>query len=587
MHRLFWILILSLALLSLVPRRAGAQAGPLAPAAIDPRVSSAITQAALAAGYDYAGDCQPVGIESSSRVCSLVFPQDDGSASVGFFTIADDGTAVQPAFYTLSVPASSGLALIQVVSPGNAPPGALGNARTDQWSYLFRIAGPPINGPIGGSDGRGVTLSPAVPFLWGRTSDTNIIYVSIAPSAPSGTYTLQVALANGDAVTATFAHPGSGPTDGPPTTSTPASSVTLPSSRLGPGTVTYDFGVGVSAADQDVVRASINLGQQTFGQVGDLSVQIYADINALLPAYAQAVCNGCVLDDTTRQRWLGGGEGEAFLGHIFYYTGLPSWQNGSRAQQIHGLVHEYFHTYQNAAYGQQIVVTSPNGPYAAGPVWLIEGSAEYEAYRATDAGGVESFAAGITLHASIARRITLALPATVTWEQPRTTGQTDAPYSLGFFAVRQLASLAGEDSVKQYWSTVRTAQRWQDAFTTVFGLTPEDFYSRYPDYLAAQIALPPPSLQFVGALPPGSVNGFPATGALYAFTIGGVDATLGAGSVQVTASSGAVVSKSWGRLSADRIVVYLSPGTPGGAYTVTVTLPNGGLLQAAFQHTGA
>jgi len=587
MRRLSLVVSIAALLFCLIAPRAWAQTVPLTPDAIDPGVSAAIMQAAQAAEYDYAGDCQTVGAESSGRICSLAFLQRDGGISVQFFTIADDGTAVQPPFNSLSIPASVGLTLLQTIPPGNLPPGALGSPRADLWYYVFRISGPAINGTIGGADGRGVTLQPAVPFSWGRTNDTNVIYLGLAPSTPAATYTVTIALPGGQTISITITHPGSATSSGQPTSSSPTGSAAAPVSRLGAGQLAYDFDSGVSSDDQDTIRTAISIGQQAFGPVGDLTVHVYTDVNALIQVYAQAACGGCVLDDTTRQRWLNGGEGEAFLGHIFLYVATTQWRGWARAQRIHEVVHEYFHTYQNAAYGQRIISASANGPYAAGPVWLAEGSAEYEAFMATDSAGAQSFAEGRQQEQRSARRITLPLQAMETWQQPRATNQTDGPYSVGFFAVEDLASLAGADSIKQYWSAARTAQRWQDAFAAAFGLSADDFYAQFSSYLATQIALPPPALQFAGMVPHDTVSAFPPGGTLYAFSLTGVDDSLGAGAVKVVSGSGVVVSSSWARLSADRLVVYLSPGTPAATYTTTVTLPNGQQLLATFQHAGA
>ncbi len=73
-------------------------------------------QYAAGAGYRYAGDCQRVDAGSAGQVCSLAFVQDSERTLVQFFTVAADGTAVQPAVATFTVPAAT---LSDAAPPGH------------------------------------------------------------------------------------------------------------------------------------------------------------------------------------------------------------------------------------------------------------------------------------------------------------------------------------------------------------------------------------------------------------------------------------------------------------------------------------
>lgn len=106
----------------------------------------------------------------------------------------------------VATPGMAGLTFLQSFSPGSVPPGLTTSVPSDRWYYTFRVGGPPITGAIGDAQGHGVTLQPAVPFGWGRTSDSNVIFVGLPPGTASGAYTVSVALPNGQTVSATFAH---------------------------------------------------------------------------------------------------------------------------------------------------------------------------------------------------------------------------------------------------------------------------------------------------------------------------------------------------------------------------------------------
>lgn len=90
----------------------------------------------------------------------------------------------------------------------------------------------------------------------------------------------------------------------------------------------------------------------------------------------------------------------------------------------------------------------------------------------------------------------------------------------------------------------------------------------------------PLGLHFVERLEPGSVPGPPANFIPYKFLITGVDLDGVALSVYTTLSS-----QGFNRSSPQEIVVFASPRDPAGDYTVTLTLPDGGTLEASFTHT--
>ena len=171
-----------------------------------------------------------------------------------------------------------------------------------------------------------------------------------------------------------------------------------------------------------------------------------------------------VVKDVTGFR-LGGGTCFAGSGPaIFLIDGLCR-SHGSLV-----LDHEYFHLLQihAAGFGENL----DGFRRATGPIWLLEGMAEYaEAlYRAEvgprtyqelrddNAFAVASWAG--TLEA--------------TGDQIFVEG-----YVLGFLAVDLLVQRAGEDALLAFYRSTSTGLPWRDAFSEVFGISVDEFYEEF------------------------------------------------------------------------------------------------------------
>ncbi len=99
-----WSIFVTAILLCLIgTQQAFAQTQPLAPGAIDPAVSGALSQYASSAAYPYAGDCQTAQ-SLPGAVCTLVFAEADGSQIAGFYLLGDDGAAAPESFDALRFP---------------------------------------------------------------------------------------------------------------------------------------------------------------------------------------------------------------------------------------------------------------------------------------------------------------------------------------------------------------------------------------------------------------------------------------------------------------------------------------------------
>ena len=146
--------------------------------------------------------------------------------------------------------------------------------------------------------------------------------------------------------------------------------------------------------------------------------------------------------------------------------------------------HELIHAYQSgfstlATGGQDHEVP------AAGPRWLKEGSAEYLAYRAMDAGGIFDYA---TMRSSKRGFWWRAQQVDKPLEKMETKqGYEGVPHRYLFFllAAELLAFHAGEDALLRFFMLQQPGTTWQGVFEPAFGMTVAEFYELFEEHRAA------------------------------------------------------------------------------------------------------
>lgn len=138
------------------------------------------------------------------------------------------------------------------------------------------------------------------------------------------------------------------------------------------------------------------------------------------------------------------------------------------------LAHEYFHVLQHS------LATALKGP-----LWLIEGSAEYAMARV----GARTKRYDYTAF----RNSTLLRAAS--WTGTLREAGEDASYPtghehyfLGFLAVELLVERAGEGALLEYFRLLPTSPSWQDAFKSAFGITAGEFYEEFEAARAEALA---------------------------------------------------------------------------------------------------
>ena len=129
------------------------------------------------------------------------------------------------------------------------------------------------------------------------------------------------------------------------------------------------------------------------------------------------------------------------------------------------IAHEYFHSIQQDLSGNT---------YLGSPIWIVEGSAVYTDFQKRYSEGTPSYeeayyfvwsSLGVALGNDTASGV---------------RGST--ANSIGYLAMEWLADEAGEDAILDYFSNLKPAADWREAFSESFGLPVDDFYSRFEEY---------------------------------------------------------------------------------------------------------
>lgn len=129
--------------------------------------------------------------------------------------------------------------------------------------------------------------------------------------------------------------------------------------------------------------------------------------------------------------------------------------------------HEYVHTWQGDL-----------GCFPV-PIWFTEGMAEYIAYETLVIDGLLTDAEVLEFHRHIRRA-----PLQATLQELESSFPSDAyPYSVGYFAVRQLIRARDTLQLRGFCEAVASARSvnrdWRSVFADSFGISVESFYAQF------------------------------------------------------------------------------------------------------------
>lgn len=172
--------------------------------------------------------------------------------------------------------------------------------------------------------------------------------------------------------------------------------------------------------------------------------------------------------------------GEAGYGFLFMCTRSQVFSGdwfgaGPQAQRTFALAHEYFHILQfERAYDDAGACCESRE--RLGPQWLVEGAAEYVAFRILADSQRMDLEREISWHTQQAGKVKLLLA-----EMQTRDGYYSDPLasSAGLVAAHMLAESAGLAALGQFYTELGAGAPWSDAFNAAFGETLEAFEARY------------------------------------------------------------------------------------------------------------
>ena len=165
----------------------------------------------------------------------------------------------------------------------------------------------------------------------------------------------------------------------------------------------------------------------------------------------------------------------------------------SAAEEQKTVFHEYFHAVQNAAIHSR---DHEEREALMGPVWFVEGGAEFMAERtvrrALASGDLATLPGGPlpSLAAVFARRMESARALLQELAPGATLGElgydhpaASAAYDLGAWAVALLLFDVGDDALLETFYPRLEELGWRGAFRETFGCMPEEFEARFQRFL--------------------------------------------------------------------------------------------------------
>jgi len=168
---------------------------------------------------------------------------------------------------------------------------------------------------------------------------------------------------------------------------------------------------------------------------------------------------------------------------IAVYAGSVVWNGVAPVERIETLVHEFFHIYQN-------VMTEEND--SAVPLWFTEGTAEAVGFLAAAQIGVTDQA---EFYAMASYALTVSPFASTLADLDTVTSMGADAYPLAYVAVQYLLGSRGMSvsALGDVYTLMRDGAAFDDAFTEIFGLTPDQFSAEFEAWR--------PSFQQVTELP--------------------------------------------------------------------------------------
>jgi len=178
---------------------------------------------------------------------------------------------------------------------------------------------------------------------------------------------------------------------------------------------------------------------------------------------------------------------EASYRGVLINTGHRAWAVLTDADLMRAVAHEYVHVVQLENAGPQIadqtLRSNVDAVPPAGPLWLLEGSAEVVSYLVADRLDIQDYPGTLVDLGIEARDNPVPLAKLETYLGYYAGG--DDGIARAVLASDYLLRNRDLSQLFAYWDDIRRGSRWQDAFVRRFGTTVENFYMNFDAFYQA------------------------------------------------------------------------------------------------------
>lgn len=178
---------------------------------------------------------------------------------------------------------------------------------------------------------------------------------------------------------------------------------------------------------------------------------------------------------------------------ITIQTGHPLWiDTYAPLRRQQNPIHEYFHLVQEKLTETSLTLQN------AGPVWMVEGSAEYFGWQALSDADVVDADDVRTYHLA---NVVLSeqMGSLEHYETGNELFSFGSSYSLSALAIEMLVEDVGITSLADFYASLNDVSSWQEAFTDSFGQSPVTFYAAFEERRLG-FGMVDPTDPFLGAL---------------------------------------------------------------------------------------
>ena len=264
-----------------------------------------------------------------------------------------------------------------------------------------------------------------------------------------------------------------------PVPGAPVPSATMPGA---PDYVKWHIGPNVPPEDLQPFVKGFRLMHEYITSLGlpetdqEVRMHVFHKVDGLAPVY-NAVTG--VKPRCSREWWYEDGKvAEQGKGRIFMTTYDRDHDSLTKIT-AHELLHAYQSGYSELPGGSQDHEVPKDGPR-----WLTEGTAEYFAYRAMDAGGEFDYATERGSKRGFVWKAQLADKPLEEMETKEGYEGVPGKYKHFLLAAELLASYVGEEAPLRFHMLQQPGITWQKAFKEAFGMTVEEFYVLFEEHRA-------------------------------------------------------------------------------------------------------